>query len=30
MLPYSPMDFHKDMISLNVYFKKLELGDCKQ
>ena len=30
MLPYSPMDFHKNMIFLNVYFKKLELDDCKQ
>ena len=27
---YSQMDMQKDMIFLNVYFRKLELDACKQ
>ena len=30
VLLYSQMDIQKDMIFLNVYFRKLELDDCKQ
>ena len=30
MLLYSQMDIKKDVIFLNVYFRKLELDDCKQ
>ena len=30
MLLYSQMDIQKDMIFLDVYFKKLELDDYKQ
>ena len=30
MLLYNLKDFHKDMIFLNAYFRKLELDDCKQ
>ena len=30
VLLYSQMDIQKDVIFLNVYFRKLELDDCKQ
>ena len=30
MLLYSQMDIKKDVIFLNVYFRKLELDYCKQ
>lgn len=29
MLLYSQMNIQKDMIFLSVYFRKLELDDCK-